>query len=87
MVFNGHVWVGDGGGFVNRYSSSSFAFEMATPRYGLTIDSTPLLDVAGGNIYYSTNGTATTDRHGKVSVDTGSGSWVQLAQEWVYPTP
>lgn len=85
MVFNGHVWVGDGGGFVNRFSSTSFAFEAVTPRYGATIDTTPLIDIAGGNIYYGTNGTTSLDKKGNVVVDTTSGSWVQLAQNWVYP--
>ena len=80
MVFNGHIWVGDGGGYVNRFSSSSFAFEAVTPQYGATIDTTPLIDIAGGNIYYGTNGTVSRGR-----VDSTSGSWVQLAQNWVYP--
>ena len=80
MVFNGHVWVGDGGGYVNRFNSSDFSFEAVTPRYGTTIDTTPLIDVAGGNIYYGTNGVVSRGR-----LDTTGGSWVQLAQDWVYP--
>ncbi|HEY2746329.1 MAG TPA: PQQ-binding-like beta-propeller repeat protein [Polyangia bacterium] len=84
MVFNGHVWVGDGAGYVNRFSSSDFSFEAVTPQYGATIDTTPLIDIAGGNIYYGTNGTTTT-QHGHVTVSQNSGSWVQLAQNWTYP--
>jgi outer membrane protein assembly factor BamB len=80
MVFDGHVWLGDGGGFVNRFSSSTFAFEAVTPRYGSTIDTTPLIDVPGGNIYYGTNGVMSNNK-----LDASGGSWVQLAQDWTYP--
>lgn len=78
MVFNGHIWIGDGGGYVNRYSSSNFALENVTPRYGVTIDTTPVIDVAGGNIYYGTNGAG----NATMTVDSKAGSWVQLAQTW-----
>jgi outer membrane protein assembly factor BamB len=82
LAFDGHVWVGDGGGFVNRYSTDGFAFENATEQYGVSIDTTPLIDVAGGNIYFGTNGTTTIGRRGRVNVDETKGSWVQLTQTW-----
>ncbi|HEY2746330.1 MAG TPA: PQQ-binding-like beta-propeller repeat protein [Polyangia bacterium] len=82
LAFNGHVWVGDGGGFVNRYASDSFAFENATPQYGVTVDTTPLIDIAGGNIYFGTNGTVTTAKRGVVKTHPKLGSWVQLQQIW-----
>ena len=80
MAFNGHVWVGDGGGFINRFSSSTFAFEAATPQYGVSIDTTPVIDVVNGNIYYGTMGTY--DATAKKPLNPSNGSWVQLAQTW-----
>ena len=82
LAFNGHVWVGDGGGFVNRYAADTFAFENVTPQYGASVDTTPLVDVAGGNIYFGTNGTTSTTRRGGIRVNRNSGSWVQLQQTW-----
>jgi outer membrane protein assembly factor BamB len=81
MVFNGHVWVGDGGGYVNRFSSIDFSSEAVTPRYGTTIDTTPVVDYLGGNIYYGTNGAG----NANTPVNPNSGSWVQLTQTWTYP--
>ena len=80
LAFDGHVWVGDGGGFVNRYASDTFAFENVTPQYGVSVDTTPLIDIAGGNIYFGTNGTTTATRRGGVKVNKNLGSWVQLPQ-------
>jgi outer membrane protein assembly factor BamB len=82
LAFNGHVWVGDGGGFMNRYASDSFAFENVTSQYGVSIDTPPLIDIVGGNIYFGTNGTTTTTRSGGVNVHANLGSWVQLPQTW-----
>jgi len=82
LAFDGHVWIGDGGGFVNRFSADTFAFENVTQQYGVSVDTTPLVDVAGGNIYFGTNGTTTVDRRGRVQVNKNKGSWVQLQQSW-----
>ena len=78
ISFNGHVYVGDGGGYVDRYNASTFALENVTPRYGTTIDSVPLVDFTAGNIYYGTNGVG----NANMAVNPSGGSWVQLAQTW-----
>lgn len=79
ISFGGQLFVGDGGGFIHRFSASTFS-ETALQSFansgtgtpgpnGPAIDSTPLIDVTGGNVYF-----------GVKNPNAPMGSWVSLPQ-------
>jgi len=78
IVFNNQIFVGDGGGWLHRFDTTTWSESaqksfagVATPDVnGPTIDSTPLIDFFGGNVYLGTRQAG------------GTGSWVSLAQSF-----
>ena len=69
-LFNGNLFIGDGGGFMDRFvldgSTTVFAAPAASPQYGSSIDTTCVIDyltydsttLSTGNIYFGASGSA-----------------------------
>jgi hypothetical protein len=85
--FNGSVFVGDGGGYIHRFTATPTTFQevavksFANPGSGTpsssgpAIDSTALIDYVGGNLYF-----------GVRNPNSPQGAWVSLPQSFTSDT-
>jgi hypothetical protein len=76
LVYNGAVYTGDGAGYAEKYECMSRGLgpqlSAVTTQYGLTVDTTPVVDFANGNIVF---GYATSGGTGGLVQITQAGGW------------
>jgi hypothetical protein len=70
MLWSNQLFVGDGGGYMNRFEATAGG-ELGAPSVsdyqGSTVDTTPVIDYStGGNLYYGTRGTSGNPSNGAV---------------------